>query len=207
MSVINATIGAGTRRMLQDVLAWNHARSGDINRVNAMAAAGLVPKDANGNLQLPQELLEGLWRPFPGSSSNVNVTNIGNGQPADGVGQQAVAPPAAMPATSPAPQPPIASSPTTAMAGPAAAIGSVSPPSSGTSPAAPSGILSLLGKAAPWLKLIAAASGLGGAGLLGAWLNAPKPTPAPNIPKAAQELMYELHLGSPQKSTSGENNG
>lgn len=186
--------------MLQDVLAWNQARSGDINRVNAMAAAGLIPRDANGKLQLPPELLEGLWRPFPGSTSNVNVTTIGGGQPADPSPQQSPAAPA------PAPQPSVAPSPVAAPPVTTAPIIN-GPQPSGASPAATSGILSSLGKAAPWLKLLAAASGLGGAGLLGAWLNSPKPTPAPNIPKAAEEMMYELHLGSPQTAPSGGANG
>lgn len=68
--------------MLQDILAWNHARSTDIQRVNAMAASNLIPKDSAGNLKIPADVLDGLWRPFPGSPpSMTSITAMGgNGQ-------------------------------------------------------------------------------------------------------------------------------
>lgn len=199
MSVINATIGAGTRRMLQDVLAWNHARGQDITRVQAMAASGLIPKDSAGNLQLPQDLLDGLWRPFPGSNSTVNVTNIGNGQPAADGGQGqggAAAQPAAPQAVSPVASQPATQPPVVQPAPPVVAPVSTAPSAGGA--------LSALGNVPTWLKVAAAASGIGGAGLLGAWLNS---KPAQKLPQAAQEMMYELHLGTPQKPASGDANG
>lgn len=199
MSVINATLAAGTRRMLHDVLAYNHARGQDINRLNAMVASGLIPKDEKGVPQIPKEVLDGLYRPFPGSNSTVTVTNIGNGQSSDpSSGQQPAAPAApgqpSPEASSPAPQGPTpATVPSTA--------GNASP--SG-------GILTTIGNLSPWIKTAAM---LAGAGTIGAWianLNSPTVSPiAPTKggPSAAEELMYELHLGSPQKPASGAPNG
>lgn len=160
-----------------------------------MAASGLIPKDASGNLQLPQDLLDGLWRPFPGSNSTVSVTNIGNGQPAADANQGAPSAASQTGATQSAA--PVPAQQTTQ------APVVQSPPAAPQSPAS-GGVLSALGNAAPWLKLLAAASGLGGAGLLGAWLNS---KPAQKLPQAAQEMMYELHLGTPQKPASGDANG
>lgn len=91
--------------MLQDILAWNHARSTDIQRVNAMAASGLVPKDANGNLQIPTDVLDGLWRPFPGSPPSMTSITAAGGDGQQQQQQQSQSPATATPPANTSPTP------------------------------------------------------------------------------------------------------
>lgn len=186
MSIVNATIAGGTRRMLQDVMAWHNAKSHDITRVNAMVAAGLVPKDAAGNPQIPSEVLDGLWRPFPGSPpTTVNITSMSSDS-----GQSQPSQPAATP-----------SSPSPAAQGPV---------NSGSASPAP------VASGFNWAKAatIAAAllGGAGGAGGLGYWLGvlggaaAPAPTastsPATSPNYLVPQTQYELRIGKRQAAQS-----
>lgn len=193
VSIINAAIAAGSRRLLQDNLVYNNARSQDIGRVQAMAASGLLPKDASGNVQLPPQLLEALWRPFPGSSSVTNATIVNDSQPAQSG-------PSAAPVNT------VPASP-----------GPVSSPWPSVPPAASSPVATAQKVAAglPWAKMIALAAALAGGGGLGVLLARPalpivtqpaapvvQPT-APAGPLSADETQYELHLGMPKGAANG----
>lgn len=184
MSIVTTTNAANmvaSRRLLQDNLVYSNARGLDIARVQALAASNLLPRDASGHVKLPDDLISALCRPFPGSTSSVNVTNLGV---SDQSGQ--AQPPAAAPTTA-APPPAVGPSSTTASPTPAQA--------------GPLGNLS-------WAKIAALAAALLGTGGTGAgiatWLNnwpsANQPVAPASPPSAPRQkkTIYELRLGAPQ---------